>query len=192
MSRGRKRGWAATVVAVAGLAVALVVVPATSADPVNGGKTVLKPDPSTFEGFADMSIGVQTTGAAKDGKHGLVFPVKGGNVNAGPKGELDHRGGIAFFTEGGPGVKFTQFVAKIGQSKVKVFAKSDHAAVRFMDLDLSDAQISGSDGVNLKIKGADAKLAKAGAGVLSDTFDFPFRKGIPLGSTTIKASLASQ
>jgi hypothetical protein len=170
---------------------AAVISAAASADPVTGGKTVLKLDPDTAEGLADMSIGVTTTGAGKDGKNGLSFPIKGGDVKEGPKGEITHRGGLGFFTEGGPGVKFTQFIVKIGTKKTKVFAKSDHAAVRFMDLDLSDATISGSAGANLKIKGADATLAKAGANVLSSTFDFPFRKGIPLGTVTIKAAVGS-
>ena len=60
-------------------------------------------------------------------------------------------------------VKFTQFVVKIGKNKTKLFAKSEHSEVRFLDLDLSDATISGSAGTNLKIKGAAANLAKPGA-----------------------------
>jgi hypothetical protein len=184
-----KRAW---VIAPAALLVAaLVLVPAAVADPVTGGKTVLKFDQVTGEGFADMSIGIDTTGAAKNGKHGFNFPIKGGDVNAGPKGTIDHRGGLAFFTEGGPGVKFTKFAVKIGTQKTKLFAKSGGAEVRFLDLDLSSATISGSAGTNLKIKDADATLAKAGAEVLSTTFDFPFRKGIPMGTITVKASLTS-
>ena len=108
-----------------------------SPTPVTGGKTVLKFDQATGEGFADMSIGIQTTGAAKSGKHGFNFPIKGGDVNTGPKGAIDHSGGLAFFTEGGPGVKFTKFAVKIGKNKTKLFAKSGGAEVRFIDLDLS-------------------------------------------------------
>ena len=78
-------------------------------------------------------------------------------------------------------MKFTQFVVKIGKNKTKLFAKSEHSAVRFLDLDLSDATISGSAGTNLKIKGAEASLAKAGAGVLTDTFDVPVPQGDPDG-----------
>jgi hypothetical protein len=173
------------------LCAALVLAPASLADPVTGGKTVLKFDQATGEGFADMSIGIQSTGAATDAKHGFKFPIKGGDVNAGPKGQIDHRGGLAFFTEGGPGVKFTKFSVKIGNKKTKLFAKSGGATVRFMDLNLSHATIGGSAGTNLKIKNADADLAKAGAKVLTDTFNFPFHKGIHMGTITIKASLTS-
>ena len=167
---------------------ALALAPSTNADPVSGGKTVLKPDVDTFEALADMSIGVETTGGAKSGKNGLSFPVTGGDVNpAGPKGEIDHKGGLAFFTEGGGSVKFSKFVVKIGKNKTKVFAKSDKSEVRFFDLDLTDASVGGTD-TSLKIKGAEATLAKQGAQVMSDVFDFPFQKGIPLGSVTVKAS----
>jgi hypothetical protein len=185
----RTRAW--LIAPVAAIVAALVLAPVAGADPVTGGKTVLKFDQNTGEGFADMSIGIDTTGAAKSGKNGFSFPIKGGDVSEGPKGEIDHRGGLAFFTEGGPGVKFTKFAIKIGKNKTKLFAKSGHAEVRFLDLDLSDATIGGSAGTDLKIKGADATLAKAGAEVLSTTFDFPFHKGIPMGTVTVKASLTS-
>ena len=179
----------------AGLAVAvaasLVLVATTSADPVTGGKTVLKLDPATAEGFADMSIGISTTGAAKTGKNGLSFPISGGDLSAGPKGTIEHKGGLAFFTEGAGGVKFTAYTMQIGKNKTKLFAKSDHSEVRFLDLDLTDATIGGSAGVNLKVKGAEATLAKRGAEILTEVFDFPFRKGIPMGQVTIKASLTS-
>ena len=101
--RMRTRAW--LIAPLATVLAALVLAPASLADTVTGGKTVLKFDQATGEGFADMSIGIQSTGAAKDGKHGFNFPIKGGDVNKGPKGEIDHKGGLAFFTEGGPGVE---------------------------------------------------------------------------------------
>jgi hypothetical protein len=179
-----------------GVGVIAVAVPAagSSADAVTGGKTKLALDPATAEGLADIGIGITTTGSARTGQGSFKFPIKGGFVKEGPKGEIDHKGGLAFFSEGDTGtgsVKFTQFIVKIGANKAKLFAKSEHTAVRLLDLDLSSATIGGSTGVNLKIKNADASLAKAGAGVLSDTFDFPFHKGTPVGLVTIKASLTS-
>ena len=174
-----------------GVAAAMTVAGTAGADPVSGGKSVFKPDVDTFEGLADMSISVGATGAAEDKKRGVNFPISGGDVKAGPKGTINHKGGLVFSrntAEGGK-VKFTQFIVKLGATKAKLFAKSEHSAVRFMDLDLSDATISGSAGANLKIKGADASLAKAGAGVLTDTFAFPFQKGIPMGTMTVKAQV---
>jgi len=172
-----------------GLVVALCLAAPAGADPVSGGKSVFKPDVDTFEGFADMTIAVGATGAAKDGRRGVKFPISGGNLNAGPKGSIEHKGGLVFDrnTAAGGTVKFTKFVVEIGKRKAKLFAKSDHAAVRFMDLDL-DAVSNGAGGSNVTVKNAKATLAKAGAGVLSETFDFPFRKGLSMGTMTIKAT----
>ena len=170
--------------------VAAIAVPASAgAFTVTGGKSKLALDPDTAEAFADMSIGIEPTGAAKFSQGFFKFPIKGGEVDEGPKGEIQHKGGISFFTEGGPGVKFTQPIVKIGKSKAKVFAKSSHAAVRLFDLDLSGATIGGSGGQTLKIKNADTTLAKAGAGVLSETFNFPFMKGTEIGTMSITATL---
>ncbi|HEY8001413.1 MAG TPA: hypothetical protein VID76_05690, partial [Solirubrobacterales bacterium] len=126
-----------------------------------------------------------------DKHRGINFPISGGDVGDGPKGTVEHKGGLVFArntAEGGI-VKFTQFIVKIGKNKTKLFAKSDHSAVRFLDLDLSNATIGGSAGTDLRIKGAEASLAKGGAQVLSDTFAFLFHKGIPFGSVTVKATL---
>ena len=43
----------------------------------------------------------------------------------------------------------------------------------------------------MKIKGAEATLAKPAAELMSEEFDFPFRKGIPIGTMNIKATLSS-
>src|SRR5687767_6650083 len=130
----RLAGGLATVGSIA----ALTVAGTAGADPVTGGKSLFRPDVDTFEGFADMTISVGATGAAEDTPKGVTFPVTGGDFDAGPEGSIEHRGGLVFSrntAEGGV-VKFTQFIVKVGKRKAKVFAKSDHAAVRFMDLDL--------------------------------------------------------
>jgi hypothetical protein len=178
----------AVVVAAAFLAAA----PAAGAQVVTGGKTVFKPDPDTFEGFADMSISVGATGAAVDARNGVKFPISGGEVGEGPEGTIDHRGGLVFAhnVPGGETVKFAKFRIRITNNKTKLFAKSGGSVVRFLDLDLSDANISGDPGSRLRIKGAEAALAKPAAEVMSDAFDFPFRKGIPFGSMNVKAELS--
>ena len=169
------------------------VVPVASANPVTGGKSVLHPDVDTFEGLADMSMSVGATGAAKDGRRGISFPIRSGDVDEGPSGTIEHRGGLVFArnTAAGGVVKLTQYRLKLGPNKAKLFAKSGGAEVRFLDFDLSDANISGEPGSRLKIKDAEATLAKPAAEVLSEAFDFPFRKGILIGTMTVKASLTS-
>ncbi len=190
-SRGRIGARAAAAVAVAGASLALVA--SAGAESVTGGKSVLKPDQATFEGFADMSIGVEATGAAKFGSKGAKFPVSGGDVDidaATPTGLVNHRGGLAFFTEGGPGVKFSKFVVKLGKNKTKLFAKSGGAEVRFIDIKGVGETAGGGDSGVVVLKNAKATLAKEGAAVLTETFDFPFRKGIPLGKFTLKANFS--
>src|SRR3712207_5637653 len=110
----------------------LALAPASAAaDPVTGGKTVLKPERDTLEGIADMSIGVETAGAASSGNKGFKFPVNGGDVNEGPRGDITRRGGLIFFTEGGPGLKISKFTLKIGANNAKLFGKSGGAEVKF-------------------------------------------------------------
>jgi len=188
-SRTRERIGLAAVAAVA----MTIATASAAADPVTGGKTVLKPDLDTFEGFADMSMSVGATGAARDAAKGVVFPISGGDVREGPKGSVEHRGGLVFAqnTPGGEILKLSKFTVRIGAGgKTKLFAKSDHSEIRFLDLDLSDATIGGSAGTDLKIKGADATLAKPAAQLFSEVFDFPFRKGIPIGSMNLNATVS--
>jgi hypothetical protein len=174
------------------LAASVAVVATTSAAPgptVTGGKVVLKLDPATAEGFADMSIGIETTGVGKDGKRGLSWPIRGGagELRPGPRGSVLSGGGLGFFTEGGPGTKFSKFGIRFGTKKTQLYAKSEGSGGRFLNLDLSQATVS-EGAAGLKVKDAPATLTKAGAAVLSDVFDFPFHKGIPMGTLTIKAS----
>jgi hypothetical protein len=160
---------------------------AASADSGGIGTTKLALDPDTAEALADMGIGIEPTGNARFAQGFLKFEVKNGQIVDG-KGQLAHTGGIAMSMEGGSSVKFTQFILKVGNSKGKVFAKSDHAAVRLFDVDLT-GQAAGRSEFNFRVKEAPTTLAKPGAEVLSDTFDFPFRKGTDIGLLTAKADV---
>jgi hypothetical protein len=181
-----------TAIVSAVIAAALLVAPPAMAAEITGGKTVLKPDVNTFEGFADMSTSVGATGAAKDTAKGVVFPISSGEFANSGKVTAQHRGGLVFSQNipGGQTLKFSKFSVKISASgKGKLFAKSAHSEIRFLDLDLSDATLGGTD-TQVKIKGAAASLAKQAAQLMSAEFDFPFRKGIPIGTMNIKATLA--
>lgn len=181
------------IAAVAVPAVALILAPAALAQQVTGGKTVLKPDVDTLEGFADMSTSVGATGAARDAVKGVVFPISGGEVGAGPQGTILHRGGLVFAQNfaGGEILKFSRYRVKISASgKAKLFAKSEGSEVRFLDLDIN-AVVTNGAGTRVTIKRAKATLAKPAAQLMSEAFDFPFRKGIPFGTMNIKAALSS-
>lgn len=185
--RGRGRRATAVLALAAGVFVFAATAGSAAPGPITSGKSVLKPDPATLEGFADMSIGVEPTGAAESRRNGYVFPVRSGEFGDDLRGAVVHRGGLGFFMEGGPGVKFSKFFIRFGAQKAKLFARSGGAEVRFIDLDLDDATIvNPANRQEVKIKDAEALLGKEGAEVLSETFDFPFRKGIPFGFMTIK------
>lgn len=186
-SHVRRRLAPRAAVALMAVAGSLALATSAGAEPVTGGKTVLKPDPGTFEGLADMSIGVEATGGADAGRNGYSFPITGGEIREGGPGKIQHRGGLLFLTDG-PEVKFSKFFVKLGAEKVKVFAKSGGDEVRFFDLDLDDATVGGGN-TRLRIKGADALLAKEGAQILSETFASDIRKGVPLGIVNVKAEI---
>lgn len=188
-SRARLFACAGSAMAVAAASLALAA-PA-SAVKVTGGTTLLKPNKKTFEGLADMSIGVEATGAAKFRRRGATFPVRGGKLKVNrptPTGLVRHGGGLAFYTEGGPAVKFSKFAVELGRNEARLFAKSGGAAVRFLDIEGVGETAGGGNRNVVVIRKARAVLARQGAKVLRETFNFPFRKGIPLGKITLKAN----
>jgi len=166
--------------------VSLALVAASSAEPVNGGKTVLMPNQETFEALSDVGINIDTTGAAKFGGKGIKFPVSGGIVGEAGKDTIEHKGGLLLSRDEGEAVKLSKLVVVLGDEKGKVFARSDHAELAFLKLDLSDADQSGVPG-SISIKGADASLTKQSAAVLSEVFGENIRRGFAVGELNIEA-----
>ena len=178
----------AAVAAVASLALAGI----TSANGVGSGKTKLKPDQDTFEALADMSISVDATGRAKWTDTGLKFPVAGGDFTPGEGGIIAHAGGMLWSrSTDGADVKFKRLEVFAKGKKLKLLAQVSGSEGSFIKLAKLDGNVAGTD-TSVQIKNAKATLSKAGAEVLTETFDFPFRKGIPLGTTTTKAQLGGQ
>jgi hypothetical protein len=178
------------VLAVIGAAL-LVTTALAGANGVKSGKTKLKPDPATFEGFADMSIAVETTGQAEFKPSGAKFPVSGGDIDptAGFQGIYGHKGGLMFTrTTDGASVKFKHLEIEIENNKAKLFATAAGDPLKLAKL--AGGQIAGTD-TSFQLKHAETSLSKQGAEVLSDTFDFPFHKGIPLGTVTTKATITA-
>ena len=178
------------IVAVAVAATAsLALAATTSADGVSGGKTKLKPDQDTFEGFADMSISVDATGRAEWTDTGAKFPVIGGDFTPGRGGIIGHAGGLLFTrSTDGASAKFSKPAILVRGHRMHLFAQSDHEPVKLLKL---DGEVAGTD-TSVLIKNAEATLSRQGAQVLSQAFDFPFHKGIPFGTTTTKAQLGGQ
>lgn len=179
----------ATALALA-VAAALAFTGAAGANGVISGKTKLKPDPDTFEALADMSIAVETTGRAEFMPSGARFPVQGGDVapQAGYKGLVVHTGGLRFSREGAS-VKFSRLAFIIRNNKIRVFARANGLEQSLMTL--TGGQIAGTD-TSFVAKDWEAKLSRRGAETLTETFDFPFQRGIPLGTTTTKATITEE
>ena len=82
----------------------------------------------TFEGFADMSICVDATGR-RQGRQARASTSRSRAATSRPARRARSSTAAASpsrqHAEGGPVVKFTQFVVKIGKNKTKLFAKSE-------------------------------------------------------------------
>jgi hypothetical protein len=176
-----------SVVAVAAVAAVLAVPTVASASIITSGELRLEPDPATFEGLADMGITVEATGEADFDEDGLSIPFRHSGVGPPPhfRGIIDARGGLLFSRADGAELKLKHPSLKIGNEKVKVaFSATGDRFVRLTSI--KNFEITG-DERRFQLKGGEASLSKPAAEVLSDAFDFPFRRGIPLGTASIKA-----
>jgi hypothetical protein len=158
------------------------------------GKSVLTPDVEMFEALTDYGVTATPVEGAKANNHGLVFPITGGEVKApGPTGTIEHSGGIEFTNANtGATVTFDDFLVKIGKSKAKLFATTGTDALRFLNLDLSGARVTGSRGADLNIKNLEATLAKPATKVLSDVVGAEINKNAPIGVLKVKAETQAQ
>ena len=173
--------------AVGAIVASLTIVATTGANAVGPGKTTLVGDPDTLEALADMSIEIEPTGQAEFSRRGIRFPVSGGDISPqdGFKGLVVHSGGVMLSrASDGASVKFSKLSIIIIGDKAKLFAKANGTEMRFMSL--KDGELGGTD-TSFQLKDAEATLAEPAAELMSAAFDFPFRKGIPLGTTTTKA-----
>jgi len=176
-----------SVVAIAAVAAVLAVPTVASASIITRGELRLEPDQATFEGLADMGIAVEATGKADFDEDGLTVPFRHSGVGPPPhfRGIIDGRGGLLFSRADGAEIKFKHPQLKVGNEKVKVFfgATGD----RFVRLTtIKNFEITGNDN-GFRLTDGEASLSKPAAEALSETFDFPLRRGIPLGTASIKA-----
>jgi hypothetical protein len=163
------------------LAMAALLGLAGSAEAKQLGDTTLKPNAQTFEGLADLGIGVAPTGPAKATKKGIAFPITGAKLDKDLTGRIEHKGGLKFESEGAK-LKVKNFLIKIGEEKAKLFADAGGSQIRLLDLSLKKAKVSNG---GKTVKGVKATLAKPAAEALSATFGADFQKGIPIGKATV-------
>ena len=131
---------------------------------------------------------------AKNGKRGFVFPITGGDVNRGPEGHDRAQGRARRSPTRGRRRRSSSRSSwsRSATSKTKLFAKSGGAerpVPRPRSVHRDDQRQRRDEPED---QGRRRDAGEAGAEVLSTTFDFPFRKGIPIGTVTVKALTADQ
>lgn len=185
-NRLSRRALVALTAACAAMAVFAVQV---NANGVVSGEVELAPDQATFEGFADMGIAVEPTGPASIGGSGFIFPANGGDIDpaANYQGIIGGLGGVKFTRAGdGAKVKFKALSVVIGPRKASIGAAVRNTFVKFAKV--TEYDISGND-KSFQLKNGATTLSRGAAKLMKRKFDFPFRRGIPLGTLDIKAKL---
>jgi hypothetical protein len=151
-----------------------------------GGKTLLSPEPATFETLAGAGVTVSPTGEASVGRSGIAFPIIGGRFNANQvAGKVEHKGGLTF-AGNGTSLTVENFVVKVGAKNVIRAEVAGGGHVRLADLDLDEAKIKQRGG-KLVISNVDVLLAGKAAAALSAVFGLPDLRGADLGTATVKA-----
>jgi hypothetical protein len=162
-----------------------------AANGVKSGVLKLKPDQSTFENFADMGIAVEPKGDADFGGGAFVFPAGGGDIDPsnGYQGIIGGGGALKFSRESdGAKLKLKNVEAVIHKHKVDVGGTTKGGV--FIKLAKATGYgILADDHTSFELKNGDTVLSRVGAHVLSETFGFPFHRGIPLGRLAIKAKI---
>jgi hypothetical protein len=180
------------VFALTGTAVAsLALVAGATANGVKSGEIKLKPDRDTFEALADMGIAVKPKGSARFRDGAFAFPATGGDVDpdAAYQGLVGGDGALKLIRESdGAKLKLKNVQFVIHKRKADLGGFADGAFVKLAKVDRYGIL---SDGNSFDLKMGKATLSRVGAEVLSDTFDFPFRRGIPLGRVAVSAKVTA-
>lgn len=161
------------------------------ANGVKSGEIKLKPHQSTFEGFADMGIAAEPKAAARFRGDRFVFPADGGDVDptSGYQGLIGGSGALKLSRESdGAKLKFKNVQVVIHKRKADLGGTVGSDGV-FVKLAKVDGYGILTDGNSFALKKGKATLSRVGAEVLSDTFDFPFHRGIVLGQLAIEAEI---
>ena len=169
-------------------AVALTLVVASPASAAKLGSSTLKPNHGTFEGFADIGIGVETTGKAKGTDKGLHFPITRGSVDPETgKAKFWHTGGLKF-SYNGMSVEFSDFIVKVAGKKNLIKASIEGGKTRFADLNAKKLDIV-QKGTKFTYSNIKVFLAKKGAKLIEKELglgsDYDLA-GIKLGKLTTK------
>lgn len=169
-----------------GVAAAALLVAAPASAGKSGG-TTLAPNHQTFEGFADIGIGVKTTGKAHTTSGGLHFPVVQAKVD--PEtgaAKFVHKGGLKF-TYNGMSLKIKNLIVKIGAKNVIKAQMKGGGKVRFADLKINKMNIDQKKNGKFVYSNIRAFVAKPFAKAMTSQTGVQNLDGVKLGKLTTKA-----
>jgi hypothetical protein len=174
--------------AAAGL-IALVAAPgAPAAVKLSGGTTTLTLRPSTAKALGSLGVAVSPTGRAKLRRGTATFPITGGSIDpASAAGRIRHAGGLRL-TARGTSVVLKNYRVSIGR-QLNLSAKVGTGRMHILKL-AGTPRVTRA-GFDTRVRGLTARLTAKAARALNRAFGVDaFRKGIPLGRVTVKASPA--
>jgi hypothetical protein len=159
-------------------------------EPVTGGKTVLKTDPEALRNLGERGVTAGIIPGAASVAGGVRFPIDGGELREGPRGTVEHAGGLSFRRSAQPEksatLELTDFTIRFGAARAKLYAASAGSEVRFFDLDLSNAAPPRNSDNPLRLKHIEATLAGPAAKLMTEELGVAFHKGDPAGNLNLK------
>ena len=178
----------------AALAILAVAFPVASAAKkskpikVSRGATTLALDAGAASALQSLGITVAPLKPARAGDAGIAFPVTNGKLDATTyAGKVRHTGGLRF-SKGDTVVDLRNFTIRIDDAPDLTALVGD-ARASIADLDLSDADISATNG-KLTVAGVVVELSATGAMALNEAFQTTaFTDELVLGAATLKTRI---
>jgi hypothetical protein len=156
---------------------------------LSGGSTTLKLDAGTARALQSLGVAVSPVRPAKASGGGIAFPVTGGRIDpATAAGTIEHGGGL-LLRSGSVRLRLTSPTITVGKS-ARLSVRAGGRRIHAFTLSLRAAKVSRS-GLGTTVRGVRVLLSGKGASALNRTFGVKaFRKGMRIGTATVKASPA--
>ena len=157
----------------------------------NGGVTMLKLDAGTAKALTSHGVSVKTASEARPGASGIVFPIRGGSLQASNlHGYITHDGGLTF-TAGGKSLTIRDFTVATAQGTLNAYVDEVGARITVLNLSLAHAKVSAGRGT-LGVTNVKATLNAGAAKALDGYFGTTlFTPGLAIGTVRISAETTS-
>ncbi len=157
----------------------------------NGGVTMLKLDAGTAKALTSHGVSVKPASEARPGASGIVFPIRGGSVQASNlHGYITHDGGLTF-AAGGKSLTIRDFTVATAQGTLNAYVDEVGARITVLNLSLAHAKVSAGRGT-LGVTNVKATLNAGAAKALDGYFGTTlFTPGLAIGTVRISAETTS-